>query len=271
MTTDIYIIPKLVIGGLLILFFLWILRRLWRQSAYLSRGRSRWKRFIQITIHHTLRFFLRFIGGFHYRIKVRGKKNLPRRQGGLLVCNHVSYLDAVILSAVSPRPIRFLAFSDFFKVPVLGFILRVFGCIPVSELRAKDALRKAAEVIKSGEIVCIFPEGKLTTTGNLLELKPGYQIIARRAEVSVIPVQIEGLYGSSMSYVNDKCFRFEPSHLFKRRHIVISISEPLPSENAGPETLKNTLEKSAAAAVADSTAHPRQTPPANTSIPATDS
>ncbi|MFV0338500.1 MAG: 1-acyl-sn-glycerol-3-phosphate acyltransferase [Chthoniobacterales bacterium] len=254
MTTSLYLLAKILSGTLLLLFMAWIVGHLWRQSAYLARGRSRWKRFIQITIHHTLRFFLRLLGGFHYHIKTQGSENLPKHRGGLLICNHVSYLDAILLSIISSRPIRFLSFADFFKQPVLGLILRFFGCIPVSESRANDALRKAAEVIKSGALGCIFPEGKLSTTGELLELKSGYQIIARRAKVPIIPIQIEGLYGSCLSYVDGKCFRFELSHFFKRRPIIISISKPISANEAAPEEVKKILEKLSANAK-------KQTPP----------
>ena len=113
----------------------------------------------------------------------------------------------------SPRPIRFLSHESFFKTPVLGSILRVFGAIPIAPGRAKDALRRASDCIRAGELVCIYPEGQLTRTGCLMELKSGFEIIARRAQCPVIVAHLDGLWGSIYSFEGGRYFTKLPRGL----------------------------------------------------------
>ena len=126
-----------------------------------------------------------FLARLRYSVRPVGLEHLPKTGGALIVCNHVSYIDTIVLSLASPRPIRFLSHESFFKAPVLGSILRIFGAIPVAPGRAKDGLRRASDYIRAGELVCIYPEGQLTRTDCLMELKSGFEIIARRAECPV--------------------------------------------------------------------------------------
>ncbi|NJK92790.1 MAG: hypothetical protein HC904_13795 [Blastochloris sp.] len=100
--------------------------------------------------------------GLIYRVEVCGLESLPEEGGVLMLSNHVSYVDAIILQMATPRTIRFLSYEGFFKVPLLGTVLRAFRVIPISPRHAKEAVVKAAEALKRGEVVCIFPEGKLT-------------------------------------------------------------------------------------------------------------
>ncbi len=141
-----------------------------------------------------------------YRVRAEGLENLPVEGGALLVCNHVSYIDAVILSMVSPRPIRFLSFDGLMKVPVVGMLLRMAGVIPVSPQRSRRAIAKAAACLQRGEIVGIFPEGHLTRDGRLHAFKSGFQIIASRAGVPVLPVCLDGLWGSIFSFAGGRFF-----------------------------------------------------------------
>lgn len=156
------------------------------------------------------------ISRIFYRVTALYPERIPKagEQGGaLLVANHVSYVDAIVLSIASPRPIRFLAYSSFFKGPLLGPLLRAFGAIPVDEKKAKDAIRAAAEAIKSGELVCIFPEGQLTRTGALMGLRHGYELIARLAICPIIPVITDGLWSSLFSYEREAYFFKRPKTL----------------------------------------------------------
>ncbi len=156
----------------------------------------------------------RGLGHAFYRVRAMGTENVPREGGALLVCNHVSYVDAIILSLASERPIRFLSFEGFFKMPVLGWLLRGFGAIPVSGAHSKDAIRAAAARVREGELVCIFPEGQLTRTGSLLELKRGYELIARQAgDCPVIPVVTDGLWRSIFSFERGRYFFKVPNSL----------------------------------------------------------
>jgi acyl-[acyl-carrier-protein]-phospholipid O-acyltransferase/long-chain-fatty-acid--[acyl-carrier-protein] ligase len=167
------------------------------------------------------------IGRIFYRVSTLHPERLPKQGatgGALLVANHVSYVDAIIISIASPRPIRFLAFSAFFKHPLLGPILRAFGAIPVDEKKAKDGIRAAAEAIRSGELVCIFPEGQLTRTGALMGLRHGYELIARRAGCPIIPVITDGLWASIFSYEREAYFFKRPKKL--RVPVRVAFGEP---------------------------------------------
>src|ERR1700722_15568680 len=105
-----------------------------------------------------------------YRISSHGLENLP--EGGfLLLPNHVTWVDAVVLQAACPRPIRFVMYEDIYEQSLLNPLFRILKVIPISPRHAKEALRAAADRIRAGEIVCIFPEGELSRTGMLLRLK----------------------------------------------------------------------------------------------------
>ncbi len=155
----------------------------------------------------------RGLGHTFYRVRTMGATHLPESGGALLVCNHVSYVDAIILALASERPIRFLSYEGFFSVPVLGWLLRGFGAIPVSGAHSKDAIRAAAARVREGELVCIFPEGQLTRTGSLMELKRGYELIARQADCAVIPVVTDGLWRSIFSFERGRYFFKVPNSL----------------------------------------------------------
>ena len=141
-----------------------------------------------------------------YRIRVEGLEHLPKSGGALIVCNHVSYMDAVILSVISPRPIRFLSHSSLQKVPFLGTILRLAQVIPVASGQSKEAIRKASEALKAGELVGIFPEGHLTRDGSIDGFKKGFSMIASFGQAPVIPVCLDGLWGSIFSYYGNRFF-----------------------------------------------------------------
>ena len=141
-----------------------------------------------------------------YRVRVRGLENFPREGGALLVCNHVSYVDALVLAAVSPRPIRFVSADYLQKVPMLGPVLRWAQVIPVSPERSREAIRTASECLRRGEVVGIFPEGKLCRDGRLSVFKPGFELIARRGQAPVVPVSLGGLWGSIFSFAGGRFF-----------------------------------------------------------------
>ena len=174
-----------------------------------------------------------------YSVRAVGAEHLPKSGGALIVCNHVSYVDTIILSLASPRPIRFLSYEGFFKIPLLGSILRVFGAIPIAPNRAKDALRRASDRVRAGELVCVFPEGQLTRTGSLMELKGGFEIIAHRAECPVIVAHLDGLWGSIYSFEGGRYFTKLPRGL--RRKTTVSFAAPLNAESATTSRVRETL------------------------------
>lgn len=196
-----------------------------------------------VSLHRTAPHFLRLVtlllSRMRYSVTARGVENLPKTGGVLLLCNHVSYVDTIALSLASPRPIRFISYDGFFKAPVLGYILKLFGTIPVSSTRARAALSTAAEHIRAGEVVCIFPEGQLTRTGSLMELKSGFEIIARRANCPVMVAQMDGLWGSIYSFEGGRYFTKWPKGL--RRRITVAFATPLTAEAATAEQVRQTM------------------------------
>ncbi|MDQ3623956.1 MAG: 1-acyl-sn-glycerol-3-phosphate acyltransferase, partial [Verrucomicrobiota bacterium] len=142
----------------------------------------------------SIRGFGQLVASLIYRLKVFGREQLPGT-GFLLLPNHLTWVDAVILQLACPRPIRFIVFEHIYKLPWLNPIFRAVGALPISSRRARDAVRAAAEAIGRGEIVCLFPEGELSRTGMLLRLRRGYEIIARSAGAPVVPVWLDRLWG----------------------------------------------------------------------------
>ena len=166
-----------------------------------------------------------------YRVEVRGLSNIPSTGGALIICNHVSYVDVVVLGVLCPRPIRYLSWEGFERNPIINKLTRMMRTIPVTEEKAKDAIQKSADALKEGEIVCIFPEGSLTRNGGILPLRRGFELIARRANVPIVPMAMDGLWGSIFSHLGGKSFFKWPKHF--PRPISAVIGKPYPfSEHA---------------------------------------
>lgn len=173
------------------------------------------------------------VSGWHYRVTVSGRENLPVDGGVLLLANHVSYVDALLLTLAARRDIRFVAEERFFHRPMLGVVLRWFDCIPISARRARDGIINAAGVLAAGGTVCLFPEGRLTRDGALTGLQAGYQLIARRAAGShVVVARVEGLWGSVFSYYDGRLFTKLPRGW--QRRVTVTFSVPLTVAEATP-------------------------------------
>ena len=158
-----------------------------------------------------LRFFGMPLARTIYRVTAVGTERLPRG-GFLLLPNHITWVDAIVLLLACPRPIRFIIDQEYYKNRFLHPVLHAVGCIPITSRRAKEAMRVAAEKIRDGEIVCLFPEGELTRSGTLLRLRRGYEIIARQAEGPVVPVWLDQLWGSIFSFQGRRFFTKWPQH-----------------------------------------------------------
>lgn len=152
------------------------------------------------------RWLVKGLVALFYRTRAVGLENLPKRGGALIICNHVSYVDAVILASISPRPIRFLSHASLLKVPILGTILRLAQVIPVASGQSKDAIRQASELLKAGDVVGIFPEGQLARAGSMDGFKKGFSIIAKLGDAPIVPVCLDGLWGSIFSYSGNRFF-----------------------------------------------------------------
>ena len=149
---------------------------------------------------HLLSFLVLSLFKVFYGVRGMNAERIPPEGGVLLTSNHVSYMDAFILSAASPRKIRFLIFDGYFKHPLIGQFVRFFDTVPISKTRAKEALEVAAEALEQGHLVCIFPEGQLTRSGGMNEFKRGFEMIAKKASCPVLPTAMDGLWGSIFSF-----------------------------------------------------------------------
>lgn len=160
---------------------------------------------------HFMRFTLLSLFRIFYRQKILHANRMPEGGGVLILPNHVTYLDAFVLTAASPRPIRFLMFEGYFKKgKVISWFVNMFDTVPISKTRAKEALQIAADAVKDGGVVCIFPEGQLTRSGNMNEMKRGFEMIARKADCPVMPVYMDGLWGSIFSFERGKFIKKVP-------------------------------------------------------------
>ncbi|MEI6793730.1 MAG: AMP-binding protein [Verrucomicrobiota bacterium] len=162
-----------------------------------------------------------------YTIRIRGLENIPEKGGVLLIANHVAYADVLVMGVLSRRPVRFLSWEGFERHKFLGFMCRLMGTIPVSETKAKEAIIKSGEALARGEVVCIFPEGSLTRNGGLMQLRKGFELIARRGGAPIVPVAIDGMWGSILSFSGGKSFWKLPKHF--PRPISVVIGKPFPA------------------------------------------
>ena len=155
---------------------------------------------------YLLRFVAFLLSRVMYRFSVQGERNIPLSGAAIIVCNHVSYVDALLLMAASPRPMRFLMDHRIFAVPVLGGLFRLAKAIPVAPQAENPAAYAAAfeaadAVLADGDLLCIFPEGGITRDGTLQPFKAGVMKILQKRPVPVVPVALHKLWGSTFSRI----------------------------------------------------------------------
>src|SRR5213596_2499572 len=187
-----------------------------------------------------LSFFGRVLARCFYRVTALGLENLPSG-GFLLLPNHISWVDAIVLQLACPRPIRYVIDQEYFHKPLLHPFLHAIGCIPINIRHSHQAVRGAAEKVAEGEIVCVFPEGRLERTGVLLRLQRGYELIARHANAQVVPVWLDQLWGSIFSFQGGRFFTKFPKRI--PYLVTIAFGKPLNAEEADVATVREELLK----------------------------
>ncbi|MGZ8292993.1 MAG: MFS transporter [Telluria sp.] len=177
-----------------------------------------------------------------HRVTTVDVDRIPEEGPAVLVCNHVSYVDAIVIGAASPRPIRFVMDHRIFNTPFLGWIFRTAKAIPIASAKEDPWLMEKAYVdiakaLHEGELVCIFPEGKLTSTGEMNEFRGGIAKIVERSKVPVIPMALRGLWGSLLT--RDAGNVFERSFTRgARSKLALAVGVPVMPQQATPEYLQ---------------------------------
>ena len=169
-----------------------------------------------------------------YRLNIVGLDNIPERGGALFVCNHLSFIDVLLLQASTDRPIRFIMYAGYMKQKVMGTFARIMKCIPISsESRPRDlikSLKVASQAIRDGEVVCVFAEGQITRTGQMLPFRRGYEKIMKDVDAPIIPIHLDGVWGSIFSYSRSRFFFKLPRRIPYR--VTVSYGAALPHDAA---------------------------------------
>lgn len=184
----------------------------------------------KIVPEFTMRFLIWMLSHSMYRVRHQNLDVIPDEGAAVLVCNHVSFVDALLIGGAVRRPVRFVMYYKIYNLPVLNFVFRTAGTVPIAGRNEdpevfEQAFARIAEYLAAGELVCIFPEGKLTTTGEIDEFKAGVERILAANPVPVIPLALQGLWGSFFSRAPHK-------GLFRRfwSRVNIVAGTPLPAD-----------------------------------------
>ncbi|MGJ8669350.1 MAG: MFS transporter [Oceanococcus sp.] len=187
-------------------------------------------RFVAYILVHTI-----------YRMKKTGLERIPDEGPALLVCNHVSFVDALILGGCVRRPVRFVMYHKIFEVPVLSWFFRTVKAIPIAPAKENEALLARAmddiqNELDAGQLVCIFPEGGLTADGEIADFRSGIERILQRRAVPVVPMALSGLWGSFFSRARGSAMASLPRRFWSR--ILLDVADPVPPEQANAASLR---------------------------------
>ncbi|WNK20709.1 1-acyl-sn-glycerol-3-phosphate acyltransferase [Halomonas piscis] len=184
----------------------------------------------RLVVRRLIRYVILALVRLCYRLRVRGRRHVPRHGAALLVCNHVSYMDALVLGGACSRPLRFVMDRPIYDSPWLKWLFLLVGAIPIeSERRDPGALRRAlddiSKALANGEVVMVFPEGRLTTNGEVQRFRRGLETILERNTVPVIPAGLAGLWGSWTSHCGGPALSKPPGRF--RARVSLHFGEPV--------------------------------------------
>jgi 1-acyl-sn-glycerol-3-phosphate acyltransferase len=177
-----------------------------------------------------------------YRVRADGLQHVPEDGPVLLVCNHVSYMDPLLLMANLRRPVRFVMYYRIFNIPLMSFLFRTAKAIPIAGHKEDAAVLQQAydaidDALAAGEVVCIFPEGGLTGDGRIAPFRPGVEKILARRPVPVVPLALRGLWGSVWSRRDSRLHRARLPRRFRAR-VELVAGAPLEPAQASAEVLE---------------------------------
>jgi len=192
---------------------------------------------------YLLRFVAFMITRCIYRFKVRGDEHIPTAGAAIIAANHVSFVDAIVLMAASPRPIRFIMDHRIFQVPVLGWLFRLAKAIPIAPQKEDPAVYAAAfaaaeQVLAEGDLLGIFPEGGITRDGELQPFKGGIMKILERQAVPVVPVALQNLWGSYFSRIEGGTAMVKPFRRGLFSPVTLVAGEAVRPEQVSPDALR---------------------------------
>ena len=191
-----------------------------------------------------IRFSLWLVTHTIYKIRIVRPENVPLTGPALLVCNHLSFVDGLLVGASIQRFVRFMVWAPFFKLPLLGWLFRQMRAIPTGGGRdAIAAIRRAREELEAGHVVCIFAEGAISRTGNMLPFKRGFEKIVQGLDVPIVPVQLDQVWGSIFSFQKGKFFWKWPKRFFYP--VTITFGDAMPATTRAWEIRTRLLEMGA--------------------------
>jgi 1-acyl-sn-glycerol-3-phosphate acyltransferase len=191
-------------------------------------------------------FLLRFLSWLlvHviYRLRVEGIDKIPDHGPALLICNHVSFVDPIVISAACRRPVRFIMEASIFRIPVLNTVFRGMKAIPVAPAKEdpevyERAFAVVAQELRAGQLVCIFPEGRLTQDGEIREFRAGILRILKETPVAVIPLALSNLWGSMFSRFAKAPWKRLPRRCLAR--IKLAVGDPVAPGDVDLERLRD--------------------------------
>src|ERR671918_782639 len=193
--------------------------------------------------HYFVRFVLWLLTHTLYRIRIVGEENIPVRGPALLVSNHVSFVDALLIGATMQRFIRFMLHRDYYDIRWLNWFFRLMKSIPVSATNRRDivqSLKRAREELEQGQVVCVFAEGAISRVGHILPFKRGFEKIVEGLDVPIIPVHLDQLWGSIFSFQDGRFFWKWPKRF--AYPVTVSFGPPLPCDADARQVRRAVLE-----------------------------
>ncbi len=190
-----------------------------------------------------IRFTLWLLTHTFYKIRIRGQQNVPIEGPALLVSNHISYMDGLIIGACIQRFVRFMMYKPFYDAKTFNWFFRSMRAIPVDGSNRKsivESIRKAREELQAGQVVCIFAEGGVSRTGGILPFKRGFEKIAEGLDAPIIPVNLDGLWGSLFSYAKGKFFWKMPQRI--PYPVTVSFGEPMAADSSAAQVQQAVME-----------------------------
>ncbi len=193
-----------------------------------------------------LRFLSWVLVRVMYRLKVTGEENIPKDGAVILACNHVSFIDWLILAGVSKRPPRFVMDHTFLGLPLVGPLFRQAKVIPIATSKENPQLLELAfqvidETLKSGDVLGIFPEGKITRDGNLNPFRPGIEKAISKTPATVVPMALVGFWGSFFSFKDGRALMKRPKRFWSR--VELRIGKPIPAHMVKAEYVQIQVQK----------------------------